>query len=52
MDGEQFEGHAQTEGEDQYSLPTCHSQAASFDCSNLGPSTTQLLGVLQALESL
>ena len=49
---EQPDNPFRTDSADQYSLPTCQSDLSSSDYSELGPSTTQLLGILQALDTL
>ncbi len=37
--------------DDQYSIPACSSRIKSSGCRELGLGTTQLLGVLRALEN-
>ncbi len=47
---EQLERRVDTNSGDQYSLPTCSSHIDSLGCCELGRGTTELLGVLRALE--
>ena len=51
MDKKRNKPREETDQDDQYSRPNCRSGSKPADGKDLGPNTTQLLGILQSLQN-